>query len=206
VTEQELLAIVETRKEFKGMLWGQQITVYTDHKNLMHDALVLISDWVYRWRLLLENYGPTIVYIKGIHNTDADTISLLDYGPIQEDKSTMMTFTQCWCHYTSGQEESTSANAYMQESMKLVFANQDDEDAIYPLTSREIAEAQKHDPDLNATADKHGFTGQLVENIEILCKDSKVGIPKSLQNRAVTWYHHYLLHPGNKCHEETIRL
>eukprot|EP00804_Cyclotella_cryptica_P029280 CCRYP_011684-RA/>CCRYP_011684-RA protein AED:0.42 eAED:0.42 QI:0/0/0/1/0/0/2/0/310 len=75
VTKQELLAIVETLKEFKGMLWGQQITVYTDHKNLMHDALGLTSDRVYRWRLLLEEYGPTIVYIKGIHNTVADAIS-----------------------------------------------------------------------------------------------------------------------------------
>eukprot|EP00804_Cyclotella_cryptica_P030266 CCRYP_017133-RA/>CCRYP_017133-RA protein AED:0.43 eAED:0.43 QI:0/0/0/1/0/0/2/0/105 len=53
-TEQELLAIVETLKEFKGILWGQQITVYTDHNNLMQDALRLTSDQVYRWRLLLE--------------------------------------------------------------------------------------------------------------------------------------------------------
>eukprot|EP00804_Cyclotella_cryptica_P004378 CCRYP_006796-RA/>CCRYP_006796-RA protein AED:0.34 eAED:0.38 QI:0/0/0/1/0/0/3/0/249 len=75
MTEQELLVIVETLKEFKGMLWGQQITVYTDHKNLMQDALGLTSDRVYRWRLLLEEYGPTIVYIKGIHNTVADAIS-----------------------------------------------------------------------------------------------------------------------------------
>ena len=44
VTKQELLAIVETLKEFKGMLWGQTITVYTDHKNLMQDALGLTSD------------------------------------------------------------------------------------------------------------------------------------------------------------------
>ena len=35
VTEIELLAIVETLKEFKGMLWGQRIKVYTDHQNLM---------------------------------------------------------------------------------------------------------------------------------------------------------------------------
>jgi hypothetical protein len=32
VTEIELLAIVETLKGFKGMLWGQDIKVYTYHK------------------------------------------------------------------------------------------------------------------------------------------------------------------------------
>ncbi len=44
VTEQELLAIVETLKEFKGMLWGQPEMVFTDHRNLMQDALGLTSD------------------------------------------------------------------------------------------------------------------------------------------------------------------
>jgi len=116
----------------------------------------------------------------------------------------MMTFAQRWCHYTSSQDKSTSANAYMQEAMNLVFANQDDEDSIYPLTTREIAEAQKHDPDLNATVDKHGYTKQLVENTEILCKDGKMDIPKSLQHHEVAWYRHYLLHPGNKRIKETL--
>eukprot|EP00804_Cyclotella_cryptica_P021314 CCRYP_001570-RA/>CCRYP_001570-RA protein AED:0.41 eAED:0.41 QI:0/0/0/0.75/0/0/4/0/315 len=63
VTELEQLAIVETLKEFKGMLWGQRLKVYTDHENLIQDALRLTSsktpsgltsDHVYRWRLLLE--------------------------------------------------------------------------------------------------------------------------------------------------------
>jgi hypothetical protein len=81
VTEKELLAIVETLKEFKGMLWGQSIVVYTDHKNLTQDALGMTSDRVYRWRLLLEEYGPEIIYIKGIHNTVADAISRLDTIP-----------------------------------------------------------------------------------------------------------------------------
>jgi hypothetical protein len=59
VTEIEFLAIMETLKEFKGILWGQDIKIFTDHKNLTRDALGLTSDRVYRWRLLLEEYAPT---------------------------------------------------------------------------------------------------------------------------------------------------
>ncbi len=73
------MAIVETLKELKGMLWGQDIKVYTDHNDLTRDALGLTSDRVYHWRLLLEEYAPKIIYIKGIHNTVADAISRLEY-------------------------------------------------------------------------------------------------------------------------------
>ncbi len=63
------------------MLWGQDVTVYTDHKNLTRDALGLTSDRVYHWRLLLEEYAPEIICIKRIHNTVADAISQLEYDP-----------------------------------------------------------------------------------------------------------------------------
>jgi hypothetical protein len=66
------------------MLWGQKIKVYTDHQNLMRDALGLNSDRVYRRRLLLEQYGPEIVYIKGIHITVADALLRLDIGPVPD--------------------------------------------------------------------------------------------------------------------------
>ena len=83
ITKLKFLAIVETLKEFKvkGMLWGQRLNVYTDHKNLTRDGLGLTSDRVTRWRILLEEYAPEIIYIKGIHNTVADAISRLDYDP-----------------------------------------------------------------------------------------------------------------------------
>jgi hypothetical protein len=58
VTKIELLAIVETLKEFKEMLWGQSIKVYTDYANLIRDALCMTLDRVYQWRLLLEEYLP----------------------------------------------------------------------------------------------------------------------------------------------------
>eukprot|EP00804_Cyclotella_cryptica_P030413 CCRYP_008498-RA/>CCRYP_008498-RA protein AED:0.38 eAED:0.41 QI:0/0/0/1/1/0.5/2/0/381 len=142
VTEIELLAIVETLKEFKGMLWGQQIVVYTDHKNLMQDALGLTCDRVYRWRLLLEEYGPEIVYIKGIHNTVADAISRLDFGPALDIKENWMTFTKCWCYYTMQSEEDPSPDKHS-DLMNFVFANRSEENAIYPLTVRRLPQLNK---------------------------------------------------------------
>ncbi len=132
VTKIELLAIVETLKEFKGMLWGQRLKVFTDHNNLIQDALGLTSDCVYRWRLLLEEFGPEIVHINSIHNTVADAISRLDFGPVQDEKANWMTFTKCWCHYTMHalSEESTITH---QHQMNMVFANHSEEDVIYPL-------------------------------------------------------------------------
>jgi hypothetical protein len=47
VTKIELLAIVKTLKEFKGVLCGQSIKVYTDHANLMGDALGMTLDQLY---------------------------------------------------------------------------------------------------------------------------------------------------------------
>ncbi len=60
---------------------GPNIKVFTDHANLMRDALGLTLDQVYQWRLLLEENGPKILYIKGIHNTVADAVLPLEYDP-----------------------------------------------------------------------------------------------------------------------------
>jgi hypothetical protein len=46
---------------------------------------------------------------------------------------------------------------------------------------------------------------QLIEDIQLLCKNGKLIIPASLQHRAVSWYHHYLQHPGHLHLEEAMR-
>jgi hypothetical protein len=80
MTKIELFAIVETLKDFKGMLCGQSIKLFTDHKNLTRDAQGLTSDRVYQWRLLVVEYAPEIIHIKEIHNTVADVVSGLEYN------------------------------------------------------------------------------------------------------------------------------
>ena len=55
-----MLSIVETIKEFKTILLGYKIEIHTDHKNLLHEALLMLSNRAMRWRLIIKKYGPKI--------------------------------------------------------------------------------------------------------------------------------------------------
>ena len=233
VTELELLSIVETLKEFKGMLWGQRIKVYTDHKNLITSSLGLTSDRVYRWRLLLEEYGPEIVYIKGVDNTVADAISRLEYNPtLNPDRQCFVTYhghkesrvkddvqlkhhpykavSKLLNHYNTqqiGNSEDTSL------SVNDVFVQtEEDTQEIYPTTVAEIAEEQRKDRHLKSyfNLDKPKknarFMIRVVSNTDVILDEKgRLVIPHSLQDRVIQWYHHYLQHPGMTRLEETIK-
>jgi len=82
-TERELLSIVETLKEYRNILLGQTIEVFTDHKNLVYKHFN--TERVMRWRLLLEEFGPQLTHIKGANNIVADALSWLDIS--EEDFS-----------------------------------------------------------------------------------------------------------------------
>ena len=130
------------------MLWGQRITVYTDHKNLTRDGLGLTSDRVARWRILLEEYAPEIIYIKGIHNTVADAISRLEYDPKlnstneynhathvrsanEEADQKWFMYSKFWSRYHEMQGDSDEGKMIL---LNQCFANRNEEDEIYPLT------------------------------------------------------------------------
>jgi hypothetical protein len=85
--ERELLSIVETLKEFKGMIWGYNTQVYTDHLNLVHETTVKASDRVMRWILLLEEFGNQTIHIKGERNVVSDTLSRLDIQTLKDNKT-----------------------------------------------------------------------------------------------------------------------
>ena len=73
---------METLKEFRNILLGHQITVYTDHKNLTHKFFN--TERVMCLRLILEEFGPELKYIKGENNVVADSLSCLEMGDNQE--------------------------------------------------------------------------------------------------------------------------
>jgi hypothetical protein len=91
-----------------------------------------------------------------------------------------------------------------------VFPNRSKEEEIFPLTTPDIAKAQKADSKLkhcfkhNVVLDK-GLDVRLIDDTFVVCKDDRTIIPKSLQRHTVLWYHHYLQHPEHSRHEETMK-
>jgi hypothetical protein len=73
VIKLELLAIVETLQEYRTILLGHIIKIYMDHKNLTFANFN--TDHVRHWQLIVEEYGPEIVYLPGVHNIVADFLS-----------------------------------------------------------------------------------------------------------------------------------
>ena len=86
----------------------------------------------------------------------------------------------------------------------MVFDNCSKEDVIYPITVKEIALAEERDLVLKKLTKMEKYSTHLVEDTEVLFKDGKMVIPKVLQHRAVSWYHHYLQDPGHTCLEEML--
>ena len=73
--EKELLSIVEILKEYRSMLLGPRIEIYTDHKNLSYTLSQCATQRVLRWRLSIEEFGATFHYKPGESNWIADALS-----------------------------------------------------------------------------------------------------------------------------------
>ena len=76
VHEQELLALVETLKRFRGVLQGTKFTVRTDHRALTHLMTQKnLSARQHRWLDVLSEFDFEIEYIPGETNGFADALS-----------------------------------------------------------------------------------------------------------------------------------
>ena len=132
-----------------------------------------------RWRLILEEFGPKLTYIKGEQNIVADTLSRMDLT-----------------------EEDFSADAFAGDFPEDFPTN-------FPLTYNELQQRQEQDDEVQRLYNKYDTYTKTEykysdKTYELIVKDNKIVVPKALQMRATDWYHRQLMHAGETRTEITI--
>jgi hypothetical protein len=86
--DKELLCVTATLREFRSMLFGAEIHIHTDHRNILNvgDS----SERCLRWISYVDEYGPTLHYVEGPLNVIADTLSRLSRNDIDIDSSALV--------------------------------------------------------------------------------------------------------------------
>jgi hypothetical protein len=168
VTELELLAIVETLRDYNCILLGHLITIYMDHKNLTFSNFT--TNCITRWRLIVEEYGPKIVYLPSKRNIIADALSCLPKLDEPHDES-----------------------AFLEE----IFALNKQTDA-FPIAFDVISKAQLADKKIQwcITNNDPDFEMRIIQQAPLVYFKGKIAIPTNLCFCILTWYHENLLHPG----------
>ena len=168
---------METLKEYRNILLGHEMEVFTDHKNLTFKQFN--TERVMRWRLLIEEFGPKLTYIKGVNNIVADALSRMR---LSEDNFSQEAFA-------AGDEDLPPECPL---TFSAILREQDaDDDLVDLLTSK---------PDQY----KRKAYRQGDKSFDLIAKGDKIVIPKTLQKKATTWYHLHLLHPGETRMELTL--
>jgi hypothetical protein len=190
--EQELLAIVETLKEYRSMLLGAEINIYTDHDNLTYEKFR--SQRVLRWRLYIEEFAPKIQHIPGKQNKIADALSRL---PIN--------INSCEEQINSTTNDTFYAQIFFNDIPQC------------PINFNVIQQQQNEDREIQELIQQNcqyiyqkEFAGIKLWTINIddsdNFDDSKIMIPRQLLKPIVNWYHQILMHAGRNKVEATIKM
>ena len=180
VTDKELLGITESLKYFRHIFLGNEIKVYTDHKNLTYEGTNYNSDRRLRQRLLIEEYGVELIFIAGHINVVADGMSRLDFETCHETKEQ--------CYLLTKYEHATPPF-----DLQLIKKEQGKCTQLKELKSKgEVKEKESAEGlSLWHFKPRQSTTYQIF-------------VPKILQILLVEWYHDALKHPGTSRTKETI--
>ena len=135
-----------------------------------------------RWRLILEEFGPELKYIKGENNVVADSLSCL---------------------------EKTNNQDILNISELYGYNDKDLPDSAYPIRYHNIDKAQETDAKLQQKLVSHkGYTLDTFcggdKDHRLICRNNKICLPTALQKKTVDWYHEMLCHPGETQPEHTL--
>lgn len=172
VGERELLGIVEGMKAFEGILRGQEVVVHTNHLNLLYSDMP--TQRMIRWRLLMEEFHPTVVNVAGKDNDAADALSRLDFDDNGDDAD-----------WGSTDPPMTYADK-AKETMEALFpmASEQQMNESFPLATEMLQYYQEKDDVLQLQVSKDTntrFTTKQVEGFSLIHEQGKIRIFSSAQ-------------------------
>ncbi|KAL7465162.1 hypothetical protein ACHAXS_005488 [Conticribra weissflogii] len=175
VTDKELLAVYESLKFNHNIIYGCEVTVMTDNKNLTHGTTNHSNQRVLRQRLAIDQeYHAKLVYYEGESNTGADGLSRLPFNKAETKESRETVFAT---------EASSRIN-----------------NPLFPLDLSKISEAQKSDEQLLQVKEKTSQTDKFseitMESYTLTTFNGKIWVPQKLQKHLLVWYHKTLQHAG----------
>ena len=211
--EKELLSVVETFKEFRSMLLGSEIHVYSDHKNITHRLSSFSTQRVLRWKILLEEYNPTFHYIPGPKNIVADSLSRSNslataFAFLDIIEPELDTQTDCFLfsNMAEGLMAMPSCEALTESHPvedSYLFHPKFDPKGRHPFHFNTIFQYQQQDKqilDLPSLNESRFFINTL-DDLPIVCRydtraqDSwKIVLPTTMLRPLVQWYHEITMH------------
>ena len=178
--EKELLSILEVLEQYRSLLWGRQIRVRTDHKNISFDNMK--SNRVRNWRLLVEDFHPIIEFYPGEKNVEADTLS----------------------RHPTSTEQTTSS-----EILDEMLLNYPEHINQFPGQFQGIRQSQQANQQILDLANEDDYEFRNYGGHDLVCRRNQAGewrivVPGVLVNDLIEWCHITLSHPGITRMEKTI--
>ena len=182
--DKEALCIAQVLSEYRAMLKGTDLTIKTDHRNLVEDTIS--SHRLLHWQLLIEEFRPKMIHWAGTANVTGDALSQLPMLPLGGEAEPLLNRTD------------EQVDQSLQEILSFYLID----NSAFPLNFQDIKEKQESSAALQELRqDKGKYTTQDINRTQLLCRkfpedQFRIVLPPSMVMPVVEWYHKVTGHAG----------